>query len=281
MKEPPAWSAKLVICATLSASAASHAAERGQTGASVEQRIERLERILRNQSLSDIVLQLQQLQQEVQQLRGELELQSHTLDALNKRQRELYLDIDQRLSNLRPMPGAPVAPESATVPSGQPETGASAAEYAPAGAMVVEPSRQTGPAPVVPPDPKKEADAYQHAFNLLKQGRYKESIGAFRDFLSRYPGGTYEDNAQYWLGEASYVDRDFDTALVEFSRVVENYPASSKVPGAMLKSGYIHYEKRNWAQARELFKRLQQSYAGSTEARLAGKRLQRMEKEGH
>jgi TolA-binding protein len=74
----------------------------------LEQRLERLERILRNQSLADIIVQLQQLQQEVQQLRGDVELQSHTLDALNKRQRDLYLDIDQRLSNLQAAPS--VAP---------------------------------------------------------------------------------------------------------------------------------------------------------------------------
>ncbi len=82
------------------------------------------------------------------------------------------------------------------------------------------------------------------------------------------------------MGEASYVDRDFDTALVEFNKVLEDYTSSPKVPGALLKSGYIHYEKGAWGKARELFNRLTQEFSGSTEARLATKRLQRMDKEG-
>ncbi|MEN8178992.1 MAG: tol-pal system protein YbgF [Pseudomonadota bacterium] len=273
----PVWLMILVL-GLLQGPAALSAAERNKSALTVEQRLERLERILRNQSLSDIVLQLQQLQQEVQQLRGEVELQNHTMDALNKRQRDLYLDIDQRLSNLRPMPAPPsdvAKPASTAVePTAAPVNTA------------VEPTLTEPPATdqqtaVTPPDPKQEADAYQFAFNLLKQGRYKESINSFRNFLSQFPGGDYEDNAQYWLGEASYVSRDFDTALVEFNKVLEVYPTSSKVPGALLKSGYIHYEKRDWGQARELFNRLKQEFSGSTEARLAGKRLQRMDKEGH
>ncbi|MDJ0807769.1 MAG: tol-pal system protein YbgF [Gammaproteobacteria bacterium] len=270
------WSILLML-GLLQGPAVLSAAEKTSGKLTVEQRLQRLERILRNQSLADIVLQLQQLQQEVQQLRGEVELQNHTMDALNKRQRDLYLDIDQRLSNLRSVPATPAQiTEPPAVPTPEPSG-------APAGPIPAPIQTPTGerPAVVSPPDPKQEADAYQFAFNLLKQGRYPESIGSFRDFLAKYPGGSYEDNAQYWLGEASYVSRDFDTALVEFNKVLEHYPTSPKVPGALLKSGYIHYEKRNWSEARELFNRLKQEFAGSTEARLAGKRLQRMDKEGH
>jgi tol-pal system protein YbgF len=131
-----------------------------------------------------------------------------------------------------------------------------------------------------PPDPEKESEAYQAAFNLLQQGRYPESIQAFKEFLVEFSGGDYEDNAQYWLGEASYVSRDYTTALSEFTKVIEGYPDSSKVAGALLKSGYIHYEQRAWDQARTLFERVKQQYPGTAEARLADKRLERMNKEG-
>ena len=272
------WLQALAVLGLLQDPAVLAAAERNPSGQSVEQRLQHLERILRNQSLSDIVLQLQQLQQEVQQLRGEVELQNHTIDALNKRQRDLYLDIDQRLSNLRP--GASAGGDTSATPLGAGDALPAPSEQPlqPTPSEPAAPERRTN---LPPPDPKMEASAYQSAFNLLKQGRYKESIDAFRDFLERYSGGSYEDNAQYWLGEASYVSRDFDTALVEFNKVLDNYPTSSKVPGALLKSGYIFYEKRDWSKARELFDKLRQEYPGSTEARLAGKRLQRMDKEGH
>jgi len=247
--------------------------------ASMEQRLERLERILRNQSLTDIILQLQQLRQEVRQLRGELELQAHTLDSLSKRQRDLYLDIDQRLSNLQSAPPSPSGVEPPAVPPIAESTPPKTAMQ-PEPAM---PSSQETAAPVVvtPPDPKKESEAYQAAFNLLQQGRYQDSIRAFQDFLNNYPGGTYEDNAQYWLGEASYVSRDYATALREFTKVVESYPTSPKVAGALLKSGYIYYEKQDWQKARELFNKVLTDYPGTTEARLADKRLERMDKEAH
>ena len=276
----PVWLVMLVLVGVLPVTGNLLAAENKSGVLTIEQRLERLERILRNQSLADIVLQLQQLQQEVQQLRGEVELQNHTIDALNKRQRDLYLDIDSRLSGLRPMPTPPASQSEPVSAAVEPEDAPVDAAGAPESAETEPPAAEMNTV-VTPPDPKQEAVAYQTAFNLLKQGRYKESIESFRDFLSQFRGGVYEDNAQYWLGEASYVNRDFDTALVEFNKVVENYPASSKVPGALLKSGYIHYEKGEWGQARDLFNRLTREFSGSTEARLAVKRLQRMDKEGH
>ena len=244
-----------------------------------EQRLERLERLMRNQNMADLVYKVQQLQQEVQRLNGELELQKHAMDAMSQRQRDLYLDIDQRLTRIQPgavaaAPGAAAAPPPASQPAPppvQPTAAASVPTPAPAAASTA----------VAPPDPKKEAEAYQAAFNLLKQGRYPESIKAFRGFLNDYPGGSYEDNAKYWLAEASYVNRDFDTALQDFSRVLFDHPQSAKVPGAMLKMGYIFYEQQAWDKAREVLTRLQSDYPGSTEARLGQKRLERMDKEGH
>jgi tol-pal system protein YbgF len=251
-----------------------------------EQRLVRLERMMRNQNLADLVYQMQQLKQEIQRLNGELELQKHAMDAMNKRQRDLYLDIDQRLSRMQPETGGSVSMTSppgsaATVMSPGMATPSVRAPVETVTAPTAQSSATAATAPVSPPDPKREAEAYQKAFNLLKQGRYSESINAFRGFLQDYPGGSYEDNAQYWMGEASYVNRDFDTALEDFSKVLINYPKSSKVPGAMLKMGYIFYEKQAWDKAKEVLQRLQNDYPGSTEARLSEKRLQRIAKEGH
>ncbi|MET0065824.1 MAG: tol-pal system protein YbgF [Candidatus Thiodiazotropha sp.] len=247
------------------------------SAASLEQRLQRLERTMQNQSLADLVLQIQQLQREVQQLRGDVEMQKHTMDAMSRRQRDLYLDIDQRLSRFQ---GAPVAAAAAASAPGAAAPQPAPSTSAPPGGGPVVASAPPA-AQVTPPDPKQEELAYQEAFNLLKQGRYPESISAFSSFLKQYPGGSYEDNAQYWLAEASYVNRDFDTALNEFSQVRARYPQSPKVPGAMLKMGYIHYEKQNWDEAKGVLKELQMNYPDTTEARLADKRLQRISKEGH
>jgi tol-pal system protein YbgF len=265
------WILTGLVCLPLSMQAVAADNEKLST----EQRLDRLERVMRNQSLADMVYQLQQLQQEVQRLQGELELQKHAMDAMNKRQRDLYLDIDQRLSRMQPGNGVPMAPPPSASMAAPPP-----AASPPAMPASAPPAANTAVAPSTPVDPKKESEAYQSAFNLLKQGRYPDSIKAFRTFLANYPGGSYADNAQYWLAEASYVNRDFDTALGDFGKVLSDYPHSAKVPGAMLKMGYIYYEQQDWTKARDVLHNLQNDFAGSTEGRLAEKRLQRMDKEG-
>ena len=127
---------------------------------------------------------------------------------------------------------------------------------------------------------KEQAD-YEQALGILREGRYTDAAGAFSRLLASYPGGEYADNATYWLGETYYVTRDFDRALSTFSRLVKDYPQSSKVPDARLKIGYINYENSSWAQARRELSAVVSDYPGTTAARLANDRLQRMKQEGH
>ena len=232
--------------------------------------------------LADVVLRLQQLESEVRQLRGEVEMQKHAIDALKRRQRDLYMDLDSRLGG----GGAPATGAGAA--SGPAAVAVESREQPPpvdsAPAPTAEPRPPAAPptaSSATPGDPAREKAEYQEAFGLLRNGRYSDSIVAFRSFLATYPNGDYADNALYWLGEASYVSRDFTTALGDFNQLLQQHPASPKVPGAMLKIGYIHYEQRGWAKARKVLKRLLKEHPGSTEAQLAQQRLSRMRKEGH
>jgi tol-pal system protein YbgF len=226
----------------------------------LERRVERLERTLENQNLADVILQMQRLQQEVQELRGQLEVQTHRLEAQSQRQRDLYLDLDQRLNQLGD--GAVPPPEERPVLLDADAEADTPVESQPAG------------------DPAKEEADYQQAFELLKERRYPEAITAFEALRQQYPGGRYADNAQYWLAEAHYVTRDFERAQAEFEALLSRYPDSAKVPGALLKLGYIRYEQQQWGEARKLLERLQREYPGSTEARLAAARLDKMRQEG-
>ncbi|MEW8367391.1 MAG: YbgF trimerization domain-containing protein, partial [Candidatus Thiodiazotropha taylori] len=129
-----------------------------ENGPNMEQRLQRIERMLQNQSLADLVLQLQQLQREVQQLRGDVELQKHTMDAMSRRQRDLYLDIDQRLSRFQS--GGVVTPP----PVSQPAPAPAAAPMPQQGATAPVASMDTmANAAVTPPDPQQEEMVYQEA----------------------------------------------------------------------------------------------------------------------
>jgi tol-pal system protein YbgF len=254
----------------------------------LENRIQQMERKLDSRSLVDLMDQVKALQREVQQLRGDIEVQAHDMDGLQKRQRDLYLDIDRRLHRLE-TGGVETSP--AVGAGAAPGVGAAAGSPAPAAigsaASDVTPSTGSaglGAAVTAPPvalNPADERKDYDGALEILKEGRYSEASTAFQQFLSKYPGSSYADNAQYWLGEVFYVTREFQSALGEFEKVVTVYPDSSKVADARLKMGYIHYELKDWSKARELLKQVLQSYPGTTSARLAQERLDRMMSEGH
>lgn len=248
--------------------------------ASTSERLDSLERKLESRGLIDMLNRIEQLQRDVQQLRGDLEVQAHTLDDMQRRQREQYLDIDRRLQQIE---------------TGQPSA-APALEMPPGAATVVPPPVSRPPVtsqppavqPVTPPAVQEPVTAggvdeqgeYDNALAVLREGRYAEATQAFNRFLAAHPNSSYADNAYYWLGETYYVTRDFDQALQTFSGLVSNFPSSPKVSDSQLKMGYIHYEKQDWATARKTLETVVSNYPGTTTARLANDRLQRMKKEG-
>ncbi len=255
------------------------AAQRG--GPSVEQRLQRLERLMSSSAMMDLMEGVQRLQTELQELRGEVEQQTFTVEQLRQRQRELYLDVDRRLRRMEAgaprSPGVAAAPQ-APVAAARPPVSAPTARPRATG-----PAQQAGvmPAPAASSiDPVKEQAAYQRAFNLLKEGRYDQAANAFNNFLAEFDGGIYADNAQYWLGEAYYVTRQFEPALAEFQKLMEKYPASSKLTHAMLKVGYIYDEMGDKARARQTLGDLVANHPKTTAARLADERLRRMKQEG-
>ena len=237
--------------------------------AETDARLDRIERQLESRGLIDMLNQIEQLQRDVQQLRGELEVQAHQSGDMQGRQREQYLDIDRRLQQLEtglaPAPSMPPDPAAATPGLTQPPPVTGGQGMATAGTT----------------SPATEQAEYDKALAILREGRYVEAAAAFNRFLADHPGSSYADNASYWLGETYYVTRDFDRALTTFSKLVEFHPASPKVPDTRLKIGFIHYENQNWPAARQELNVVVNDYPGTTAARLASDRLQRMQKEGH
>jgi len=237
---------------------------------SFEERLSRVERLLDSNALIDLVDRVARMQREIQGLRGELEEQNHALSQLKQQQRDLYLDLDRRLS--KGVPGnAGQVPVGSSQGSGTTSAGGTAAPSDGQVALATAP-----PVSAAPIDPAKEEAAYQNAFNLLKAGRYDQATVAFRDFLRDYQGGSLADNAQYWLGEAYYVTRQFEPALKEFQVLVQQYPDSQKLTHAMLKIGYIYDELGKTAEAEATLQTLADRYPHTTAARLARERLQKL-----
>jgi tol-pal system protein YbgF len=244
------------------------------------------------QAMMDMVIQLQQLQDEVRMLRGMLEDQTMELENLSNRQRDQYLDLDQRITEQRGSSSGPMVSTggvTTTATDGRStQTIPMVREEVPdVRAEMNTPSSVT---PIALPDtqarevaasPEDEKVSYDKAFQSLKDSKYADSAEQFSDFLGKYPNSDYADNAQYWLGESYYVTRNYDIALEAFQDLTNNYPDSPKVADGLLKIGYTHYELKQWDQARAALVQVQEQYAGTTLARLAGSRLRSMKLEGH
>ncbi|MFC1747344.1 tol-pal system protein YbgF [Pseudomonadota bacterium] len=250
---------------------------------SLEQRLERLERLMESQALVDMLMRLDSIQEEAQTLRGEMELLTHDIEGIKQQQRDLYLDIDRRLrqAELAAKQRA-VAPASTPIVASIPGSAVPAVSMTgtPPSAAVVASVPQAATASVEPADPALERQKYQAAFGALKEGRYKDAIAEFQTFLTAYPSGDYTDNAQYWLGEANYVTRQFRVAEQEFLKVLKQHPDSPKVADASLKLGYTYYELGEWDSARNTLSEAAARFPGSTVAKLAQNRLQKMRLEG-
>jgi len=246
-----------------------------ESGMSVEQRLNRLENLLSNQVLLEQSQRMEQIQQELSSLRELVESQEHQLGLIKQRQRNLYQDMDRRLNDLEIKGGASSSPSITAAPVAPP---ASTSPVPPPGAVAATPPA-AAPAPA--PGDKNGKAAYSAAFNTLKEGKYQQAIMAFKSFQQNYPESVYAANAQYWLGEAYSVSRDYKSALAEFQKVIAQYPESNKVEGAMLKIGFTYYEMKDWASARTALEKVIAQYPGSTVARKARERLQRMKREGH
>ena len=272
-------------------------------GATLTARLARLERSLESRGLVDLVQQVDNLQQEVQRLRGRLEEQSYKMEQLRKTQRDTYVDIDQRLqafaggpTDLSPepplttlLPNLPDSVAGTPVPQSSLQVEASLADNNPV-ETVTDPSdaaQPSGSAVVAMPpsiaaaalpneDNEATKAAYKAAFSLLKAGQYDDSITAFNSFLEKYPNSQYADNAQYWLGETFYVRRQFEPAVEQYQKLIQSYPASKKRSHAMLKIGYSYHELGQIDQARAILEDIRNRYAGSAAARLAEDRIQRM-----
>ena len=240
-------------------------------------------------AMANLVIQVQELQDEVRSLRGQLEQQTRELENLKRRQRDQYLDLDQRLSDMRnaqPVSGSrnllAAPPDDSRQPTVSPAEDVPEVR-APMESQsqvtgIGEPTVQSQAAPVSAADEKA---AYDQAFQALKELRYADAAEDFQAFLDRYPSSEYADNAQYWLGESYYVTRNYDIALTAFQTLLNQYPESPKAPDALLKIGYTHYELEQWDSARAALTQVQENYPDSTLSRLAENRLRAMRMEGH
>jgi tol-pal system protein YbgF len=189
--------------------------------------------------------QLDVMQNEVNELRGSIEVQNYQLEKILERQRELYLEIDKRIQAVKVV--------SSTVPVAADNNLVSTVEA---------------------PLSENENEAYDKAVNLILKDRlYEQAIPEFQTFLQNFPNSSYVPNAHYWLGQLMFNKQDWVGASEQFQLLIANYPDSSKRADATLKLGITEMERSNVARAKQLWEQVVVEFPGSSSAKLAEKRL--------
>jgi len=250
---------------------------------SVELRLNKLERQINNQTLLEMFDHIDSLQAELQEIRALSEEQTHQIESLKQRQRDLYLDLDRRLSRAEREGGAvfPLANQLTGSDSGSIGTpvlvGSGQPQQQPLVTGEASSVIETAPQQVEESDAlAEEREAYQQAFNLLRQLQYDPATAAFKSFIKKYPNGRYAHIAQYWLGEASYARRDFKQAIADYQILIDHYPQSPKMAEAMLKMGYSRWELKAVIGAKTILDRLVMQYPDSPEAKQAQPLLEKL-----
>jgi tol-pal system protein YbgF len=226
----------------------------------LDTRLTRIERVVANQSLLDLANQGESLRNDVRAMHNDVDVLTNSLEASRKQQRDLYADLDRRMKGLEARGGVGAG------------AGASAGGSSDTGAAAGGDSSASG---------SDDKAAYQTAFNLLKDSQYDRAIAAFQKFLAAYPASQLADNAQYWLGEAYYVNKSFPEAQNAFQRVIDKYPQSRKRPDSLLKIGYCEYEMKQWDLAKATLSQVATQFPDAPAGHLAQQRLDKMATEQH
>ncbi len=213
----------------------------------LEMRVDRVERLLDSGVLTDMLRNVDDLQSEVRQLRGQVEQLENELRSVRARQRDQFRNIDERLGLVEGDLAAERPPMPDVLPVDEPLPDADEQEF------------------------------YEAAFDQLMSGDYEAAIGQLERFMERYPDGVYAANALYWLAEAKYASGDYEAALLDFETVRKRFPDSDKAADALLKIGYSHFELDNSEDARAALEQVLEDHPGTALSRLAQDRLRRLD----
>ena len=175
--------------------------------ADLKKRVAAIEAIVQGGGLADMQNQIEALKQEVANLKGDLEVAQHNLDATQTRQKDLYTDTDTRLRRI----------ESGPAPT-------------PANAAPASPSAQPVAQPVAE---EKDVTALADANALSQSAKHKDAFVAFDRFLKEYPTSKLAPEALYGMGYSQFGLKNYKSAIATQQKVIDLHPESAKVPEAM------------------------------------------------
>ena len=189
-----------------------------------------------NRGQLELANQNEKLRAEVAKLRGQLEVVLNEVESLKQRQRDFYVDLDTRMRNL----------ETSTTATTTPQTSG---------------------------NPAEEAAEYEAALNLLKEGKSREALTAFDNFIGRYPDNASTPSAHFWAGNAALQNKDAAAASRHFNTVLGKWPDDMVAPDAMLGLANSQQAMGDPKTSQRTLQTLIERYPSSNAAQAAKQRL--------
>lgn len=257
----------------------------------MEARIAKMEQALNSQALLELYSKVETLEQELGKLNGQIEMLSNDNAVLQKRQRDFYIDLDNRLRAIeqpdKRAPSAHPAPKNTPHSMAEPQPEEQRAAAPPADAVAAaEPQYSAGMDSAAaadsvssavneaaPADGATENSAYKAAYDLFKNGEYANAIAQFESFLENYPQSSLAPGAAYWIGNARYAMRDYQLAIAAQKRLIAKYPNSNKVPDAYLNIATSQLEMGDSKASKQTLESILAKYPQSDAAKKAKQRL--------
>ena len=251
----------------------------------LEARIIKLDEALSSQPLLDLHNQIEHLRVDLNKLQGQIEVLGNESELTQKRQKDFYIDLDDRLRRIEQhgetmgshssalAPKEKEADMHSSVDTGSaPDPDAETTAMASAAAPGVSSSAPVSNGSAAPAD-SSEIQAYETAYALFKSAKYKDAISHFNKFIKSYPASSYLPSAQYWIGNSYFALRDFKNAITAQEKLLSSYPDSAKAPDAMLNIASSQQEMGKKTAAKKTLETLIARYPGSDAAEKAKRRL--------
>lgn len=116
---------------------------------------------------------------------------------------------------------------------------------------------------------------FDSAFKDLTSGDYNLAVLGFTEYIKTFPETDLTDDAQFWIGECHYRQKDFGAAKDGYALVEKNYTDSDKLASALYKLGRCYEEMGDTAGAKKYFEDTVAKFPDTQEAELANDKLQK------
>lgn len=213
-----------------------------------------------------LLYKLQGLQQEVQELRGQLEVQTHDLNKLKQQQLAFYQDLDKKLESKLQLKENKAEKNIQTKQDQKEEQPVQNLPLVEARTPVTPKLKRNNPA--------DEQISYLAAYEFIKTKQYEKALYAMQDFVNNYPQSGYAPNAEYWCGEIYMLKKNYPQAIKKFETVVQKYPHASKTAPSLLKIGYALTALNKTSEAKTRLNQVVRNYPDTPAAELAQIKLQ-------